>query len=306
MTESRAPTAPQEPRFHRSADGLQLHLRHYAGPTVSAPTVLCLHGLMRNARDFEDLAPRLQARYRVLAPDLRGRGLSDRDPAPQNYQVAVYLQDLEPVFAEAAAQGPYAIVGTSLGGILAMLHAAGRPAGLAGIVLNDVGPALDPAGVERIKGYAGRSPPPRDWPEAIAQVRAAYEVAWPGLPAERWARLARRSYVEDSSGALRAAADPAIGDAMRAAPATPLDLWAQWASLADLPVLALRGALSDLLSPAILERMLALKGDLETRVIANRGHVPLLDEPQSLEAIERFLERAFGAARAATCATAPA
>lgn len=295
-----------ESRFYRSVDGLRLHARHYPGPTASAPTVLCLHGLMRNARDFEDLAPRLQARHRVLAPDLRGRGLSDRDPAPEHYQAAVYLRDLEPLLAEAAARGPYAIVGTSLGGILAMLHAASRPARLAGIVLNDVGPALDPVGVERIKGYAGRSPPPRDWPEAVAQLRAAYEVAWPDLPPDRWARLARRSYVEDPPGSLRVTADPAIGDAMRAAPATPLDLWAQWGSLGGLPVLALRGARSDLLSPAILDRMRALKGDLETRVIANRGHVPLLDEPESLEAIERFLERVLGAPPPATCATVPA
>ena len=295
-----------ESRFLRAADRLRLHVRHYPGPRPAAPTVLCLHGLMRNARDFEDLAPRLQARYRVLVPDLRGRGLSDRDPAPENYQVPVYLEDLRPIFAEAAEHGPYAIIGTSLGGILAMVHAASRPARLAGIVLNDIGPALNPAGVERIKGYAGRSPPPRDWPEAIAQMREAYAVAWPDLPPDRWERLARRSYIEDAPGALRAAADPAIGEAMRAAPAAPLDLWMQWQALADLPVLALRGALSDLLSPAILERMLELKHDLEIRVVANRGHVPLIDEPESLHAIERFLERAFGAPRAAICATAPA
>ncbi len=295
-----------ESQFHRSADNLRLHVRQYPGPNPTAPTVLCLHGLMRNACDFEDLAVHLQARYRILAPDLRGRGLSDRDPRPQNYQPPVYLEDLRPIFAEAAEHGPYAIIGTSLGGILAMVHAASRPARLAGIVLNDIGPALDPAGVERIKGYAGRSPPPRDWPEAIAQMRAAYAVAWPDLPPDRWERLARRSYIEDAPGALRAAADPAIGEAMRAAPAAPLDLWMQWQALADLPVLALRGALSDLLSPAILERMLELKHDLEIRVVANRGHVPLLDEPESLHAIERFLERAFGAPRAAICATAPA
>ncbi len=295
-----------ESQFHRSADNLRLHVRQYPGPNPTAPTVLCLHGLMRNARDFEDLAVHLQARYRILAPDLRGRGLSDRDPRPQNYQPPVYLEDLRPIFAEAAEHGPYAIIGTSLGGILAMVHAASRPARLAGIVLNDIGPALDPAGVERIKGYAGRSPPPRDWPEAIAQMRAAYAVAWPDLPPDRWERLARRSYVEDAPGALRAAADPAIGEAMRAAPAAALDLWTQWRVLADLPVLVLRGELSDLLSPAILDRMRDLKRDLATQVVANRGHVPLLDEPESLHAIDRFLERAFGAMRAATCATAPA
>lgn len=295
-----------ESRFYRSADHLRLHVRDYPGPEPAAPTVLCLHGLMRNSRDFEDLAPRLQARYRILAPDLRGRGLSDRDPAPGNYQVPVYLKDLEPLFAEATERAPYAIIGTSLGGILAMVHATSRPPGLAGIVLNDIGPELDPSGVERIKGYAGRSPAPIDWPEAVAQVRATYEVAWPGLPPDRWDRIARRSFVEDAQGRLLSAADPAIGDAMRAAPSAPLDLWMQWRALGDLPVLALRGESSDLLSPAILDRMVALKRDLETQVVANRGHVPMLDEPESLQAISRFLERAFGGSRAITCATAPA
>lgn len=293
-----------ESRFHAAADGLRLHARVYAA-SAAAPTVLCLHGLMRNARDFEDLAPRLQARYRVVVPDLRGRGLSDRDPTPANYQPAVYLRDLEPLFVEAAGRGRYAIIGTSLGGILAMLHAAARPANLAGIVLNDVGPALDPAGVERIKGYAGRSSPPHDWPEAIAQTRATYEIAWPGLSSARWEALAKRAHAEDPAGGLRPLADPAIGEAMRAAPAGPMDLWTQWRMLADLPVLALRGESSDLLSPAILARMRALKGDLEMQVVADRGHVPLLDEPEALHAIDRFLERAFGAPRSATCATAP-
>ena len=294
-----------ESRFYAAADGLRLHARVYEAP-AAAPTVLCLHGLMRNARDFEDLAPRLQGRHRVVVPDLRGRGLSDRDPTPANYQPAVYLRDLAPLFAEAARRGRYAIIGTSLGGILAMLHAAARPEGLAGIVLNDIGPALDPAGVERIRGYAGRSPPPQDWIEATAQTRATYEPAWPGLSAARWEALAKRAYSEGPAGSLRPAADPAIGAAMRASSAAPLDLWTQWQMLVDLPVLALRGELSDLLSPSILERMLALKGDLETQVVADRGHVPLLDEPESLHAIDRFLGRAFSAPSPPTCATAPA
>ena len=287
------PQVAEESRFYRSAEGLRLHARIYAGPSATAPTVLCLHGLMRNGRDFEDLAAHLQPRYRLIVPDLRGRGLSDRDPQPQRYQPAVYLRDLAPLFAEAAERGPYAVVGTSLGGLLAMLHAAARNPRLAGIVLNDIGPALDPAGIERIKGYAGRSPPPRDWAEAIAQTRAAYEIAWPDLPDSRWDALARRAYFEDAAGGLRAAADPAIGAAMRAASDAPLDLWESWRNLGDLPVLAIRGALSDLLSPAILARMRALKSDLETVEVADRGHVPLLDETVAANAIDRFLERVF-------------
>ena len=290
--------------FHAAEDGLRLHARIYEGPAPDAPTVLCLHGLTRNARDFEDLAPHLQARYRIVAPDLRGRGLSDRDPTPQNYQSAVYLRDLGPLLADAATRGRFAILGTSLGGILAMLVASARPPGLAAIVLNDVGPALHPAGVERIKGYAGRLPPPRDWGEAVEQTRATYGAAWPTVPESRWAELARRGYRENEAGVPQADADPAIGAAMRAAGAAPLDLWDAWRSLGALPVLVLRGALSDLLSEEILARMHASKPDLRSLVVADRGHVPLLDEPECLDAIDRFLGDAFGAAP--TCATTSA
>ena len=276
-----------------SADGLVLHLRDYAGPAAAAPMVLCLHGLMRNGRDFEDLAPRLRARFRVIVPDLRGRGLSDRDPNPQNYQPTVYLRDLLKILAETNGAAKIAIVGTSLGGILAMMLAHSRPALVAGIILNDVGPELDPNGVERIKGYAGRAAPVRDWAEAVAQTQAVYGTVWPETAAQRWAALARRGYREDAAGIPHADADPLIGEAMRSAPAAAPDLWPLWARLADLPILAIRGALSDILSVQTFERMRAEKPDLEQITVANRGHVPLLDEPECTAAIDAFLGRLF-------------
>ena len=175
--------------------------------TAARPTVLCLHGLTRNSRDFEDLAPHLQRRYRVVVPDLRGRGFSARDPHLQNYQPAIYLQDILALLA--AVDAPrVAVVGTSLGGMLAMMLAFSHPARIAGIVLNDVGPEIDPAGIERIKQYAGRLPPARTWDEAVAQTRAVYGDAWPGLAPDRWAAFARRSYREDAAGTVEIDADP--------------------------------------------------------------------------------------------------
>jgi pimeloyl-ACP methyl ester carboxylesterase len=274
----------------QSHDGLRLHARVYETPDRSASTVLCLHGLTRNSRDFEDLAPHLQRRYRVVVPDLRGRGFSARDPHLQNYQPAIYMQDILALLAVVEAPRA-AVIGTSLGGMLAMMLALSHPARIAGIVLNDVGPEIDPAGVERIKQYAGRLPPARTWEEAIAQTRAVYGDAWPGLAPDRWAALARRSYREDAAGMVEIDADPKIGDALRAAPAAALDLWPLWKALREVPTLAIRGALSDILSAPTLSRMKAENPDLQSLEVADRGHVPLLDEPECIAAVDVFLSK---------------
>ena len=274
----------------RSQDGLRLYARVYEGAPKLAPTVLCLHGLTRNSRDFEDLAPHLQPRYRVVVPDLRGRGFSARDPQPQNYQPMIYLQDLLALLGNIDAP-QVAVVGTSLGGMLAMMLGASHRTRIAGIVLNDVGPEIDPVGIERIKQYAGRLPPARTWNEAVEQTRAVYGSAWPDLPQERWPALARRGYREAASGVVELDADPNIGEALRAAPAATLDLWALWQALRDLPTLAIRGAHSDILSAATFARMKADNPRLQQLEVANRGHVPLLDEPGCIEVLDAFLAR---------------
>jgi pimeloyl-ACP methyl ester carboxylesterase len=275
--------------FVRSNDQLRLYVRSYAGPGA-APAVLCLHGLTRNSRDFEDLAPHLQQRYRVIVPDLRGRGLSDRDPDPAHYQPAQYLQDLVALLPQLGV-ARCAVIGTSLGGLLALMLVATQPAQVAGIVLNDIGPEIDPVGAERIRGYAGRMAPVANWAEAVAQTRATYETVWPGLDAAWWLRLARRGYREDKAGVPRIDADPLIGEAFRNAPRTAVDLWPLWQAAAHTPVLAIRGEHSDILSRATLARMHAEKPDLESLEIAQRGHVPLLDEPGCVERIDAFLAR---------------
>ena len=282
-------TAWQE-RYFESSDGLSLYYRDYhpAEESDRLP-VLCLPGLTRNSRDFEALALRLQrAGRRVLTPDLRGRGRSQHDPDWSNYQPTTYLGDLAALQAAAGAER-VVVVGTSLGGILAMLIAATRPAAIAAAVLNDVGPEIAPEGLQRIAQYVGRHIPVGSWEEAAAQARATYGLALPDLTDAQWLAFARRSYVE-VDGVPRLDMDPMIGEAVRAAPsgAAP-DLWPVYGALRPLPALAVRGELSDVLSEATFERMALEKPDLRRVTVARRGHPPLLDEPECVTAIDEFL-----------------
>jgi pimeloyl-ACP methyl ester carboxylesterase len=284
----------------QSHDGLRLYARVYeptagagraAGSVASgdgAPTVLCLHGLTRNSRDFEDLAPHLQRRYRVIVPDLRGRGFSARDPNVQNYQPGIYVRDILALLG--AVNAPrMAVIGTSLGGMLAMMLGYSHPDRIAGIVLNDIGPEIDPVGIERIKQYAGRLPAPGTWNEAAAQTRTVYGEAWPGLAPDRWASLARRGYRENPAAVVEVDVDPGIGEALRAAPAAVLDLWPLWKALRKMPMLAIRGGRSDILSAATFARMKSENPDVQQLEVPDRGHVPLLDEPECIAAVDAFL-----------------
>ncbi|QDH68708.1 alpha/beta fold hydrolase [Marilutibacter alkalisoli] len=271
--------------FHSTADGLRLYRREYGA--ADAPAVLCLPGLTRNCRDFDTLARRLSARYRVIAPDLRGRGRSDHDPNWHNYQPQIYAADLLQLLAT-LAPGPVAVIGTSLGGLVGMLMAAAQPGLVRGLVLNDIGPEVAPEGVRRIQGYVGQQTPARDWEEAIAQTRQIYGAAYPDFDDAQWADFARLGYREDADGVPRADYDPEIRRAAQAVTAAP-DLWPLFAALAPVPMLVLRGAHSDILAPATLQRMQESHPDLRSAVIPGRGHAPTLDEPESVTAIERFL-----------------
>ena len=274
-----------------SQEGLRLFSRVYAGPSAGAAVVVCLHGLMRNSRDFEDLAPHLAARYRVIVPDVRGRGFSARDPNFNNYEIPVYLNDLL-LLLTGLGVGRARIIGTSMGGLMAMVLGVMQPQLVAGIVLNDVGAELDPQGLERIRGYAGKSAPVRSWEEAVAEVRSIYGPVWPGLSDERWQRIARLSYRANAQGVPEADADPLIAEPFRDPKTGAPNLWPLWGALAKVPILAIRGAHSDILNAATLARMQHEKPDLEVLEVANRGHAPMLDEPECLAAIDEFLARA--------------
>ena len=274
-----------------SQEGLRLFSRVYAGPSAGAAVVVCLHGLMRNSRDFEDLAPHLAARYRVIVPDVRGRGFSARDPNFNNYEIPVYLNDLLLLLTGLGVRRAR-IIGTSMGGLMAMVLGVMQPQLVAGIVLNDVGAELDPQGLERIRGYAGKSAPVRSWEEAVADVRGIYGSVWPGLSDERWQRIARLSYRASAQGVPEADADPLIAEPFRDPKTGAPNLWPLWGALAKVPILAIRGAHSDILNAATLARMQHEKPDLEVLEVANRGHAPMLDEPECLAAIDEFLARA--------------
>ena len=279
-------------RFFRSGDGLQLFYRDFAplAPTTKLP-VLCLPGLTRNSRDFTHVAERVRRDRRVLCADLRGRGRSQHDPAWENYHPGTYLADLGLLLQDAGVVR-CVLLGTSLGGILSMLLAAMNPNLVAAVILNDVGPEVAPEGLARIAAYVGRHAPPASWDEAVATVRATYEIGMPGLTHEEWVTHTRRSY-SDVGGVPRLDMDPMIGEAVRSAPsAAAPDLWSLFAALRPVPTLALRGATSDILAVTTFDRMLREKPDLVRVEVPQRGHTPMLDEPVSVAAIDEFLARA--------------
>ena len=270
-----------------SADGLDLFYREF-GDTDNDRPVVCLPGLTRNSRDFESLAEHLAPAYRVLCPDLRGRGYSAHDPEWRNYHPATYVADTWRLL-DALEIERCAIIGTSLGGLMAMLMAGESPQRLAGVVLNDIGCEVAPAGLERIVGYVGALPPVGNWQEAAAQAREVNGVAAPDLDDADWLAFARRIYREDGQGVPRLDMDPNIGRALVEVGGTLADPWELFDGM-RMPVLEIRGALSDVLTTDILEKMRARKPALQVVEIANRGHAPLLDEPDALTAIDAFLD----------------
>ncbi len=276
-------------RTFTNRDGLALYYREYAGPgDATLPPALCVPGLTRNHRDFDDLAPRLATKRRVLCPDLRGRGRSAYDPRPERYVPPTYAQDLVELLDVAGAPR-VAVVGTSLGGLLAMLLAAMHAERIDRIVLNDVGPEIDPKGLARIQGYVGKSQPITSWEEAGAAAKAIYGLAMPDLDDEDWIAQAKRGSARDADGTIRPDYDPRISEAAGDAASAAPDLWPIWGALAAIPTLVLRGETSDILSEATLDRMAREKPDLVRVTVPGRGHAPLLDEPVSRAALEEFL-----------------
>lgn len=279
--------------FFPLEDGLLMAYRDVAAQgSETGPPVVCMHGLTRNHADFEDLIPHLTALgRRVIAPTVRGRGRSSYDPQPQRYAPMTYAGDVLALLDSLGVRKPVAI-GTSMGGIMAMIMAAIRPGCWSGVVLNDVGPELDPAGLTRIASYVGKSGPFADWAEAEAACTAIGVSAFPDADAAFWAAFARRTCRAEPEGRVVFDYDPAIAVAF-AQPdgAAPPDLWPLYGALAGAPVLIVRGALSDLLAPATVARMVAAISDAAAVEIPRVGHAPFLTEDVSLSALRAFLGR---------------
>jgi pimeloyl-ACP methyl ester carboxylesterase len=273
----------------RSQDDLELYWRDYGDPASPSMPVLCLSGLTRNSRDFHLLARDLARERRVIAPDYRGRGRSQRDPDWRRYRPETYLADILDLLTVTGVHR-VVVIGTSMGGLLAMGLAAFRPTVLAGAVLNDVGPEIAGPGYRRILDYIGADRPEADWPGAIAELKRIFPTLSLNTEA-KWLRMANATYRRGADGKLHFDWDVAlVRNLLGKAGAVP-DLWGLFRGFGQRPVLALRGALSDVLSEATFGRMAEVKPDLVRVSVPGVGHVPALDEPEALEAIHEFIAR---------------
>lgn len=282
-----------EDRFWSSRDGLKLHFRDYAGPGKAGDgkrvPVLCLHGLTRNARDFDVLAPRLAKERRVICPDMRGRGDSDYAKDSASYTPVQYCEDVLALLEQEGIER-FVAIGTSLGGLMTMGLATVIADRIAGVVINDVGPRLEPAGLARIKDYVGQGRSYPTWVHAARGIEAAQGASHPGQPLDFWIGMVKRIMTLTSNGRIvfdydMKIAEPFLDFDVENQP----DLWPAWEAFADRPVLIVRGALSDLLSEATLSEMLRRLPAAKAVTLPNVGHAPTLDEPKAVEAIERLL-----------------
>lgn len=274
-------------------DGLALAARDYP-PLKDAGRlpVVCLHGLTRNAKDFDTLARGLAERgHRVVVPDMRGRGCSSFDPEPMRYMPATYASDVVALL-DTLGIARAIFIGTSMGGIITLLLAALRPSLVAAAVLNDVGPEAAPEGLARIAAYAGKPATIDNWDDACRYVRDINAAAFPRFGDEDWQAFARRTFAQDDQGNPRFDYDPAIAVPIQAGKlkADPEMAWVLFDALCrDRPVLLLRGALSDIVSEDIAARMQARAPSLQVVQVPDVGHAPLLDEPAATAALDAFL-----------------
>ena len=285
----------------RAPDGHSLHARSYGDDRAPNPPVVCLPGLARHAGDFHDLAmaltdPEREPPRHVVAVDYRGRGKSDHDPNPENYSIPVETADLLAVLSEIGISRAV-FVGTSRGGIITMGLAASKPEMVLGAVLNDIGPVIERPGLLRIKGYVGKLGQPRDLNEAARILESLFGPQFPDLTEPDWQSWARSTW-EEAEGRLVLTYDPALARTLDPiGPESEIpDLWALFDRLKDVPLLLIRGALTDLLSEETVAGMIARHPGLELVTVPDQGHAPLL-KGDLIEAVRRFIERIEAGAR---------
>lgn len=285
--------AEYEDIYYQSGDGLRLYARDYTHSSPRA-TILCMHGLTRNSADFAGIADHLAPHYRLIVVEQRGRGNSAWDSNPSNYQPAVYVQDMFTLLDHLGLE-KVVLMGTSLGGLMSMIMVLMQPQRFSAVIMNDIGPVINPAGLERIKDYVGKSVSVSSWEDAVAQQKDVNGKEFPDFSDAQWLEFARALYRENDEGVPVLAYDPAISKPMNEAQdeAVPPDLWPAFEAMKPLPVLLIRGVLSDILAPECVAEMRSRKPDLVVAEIPARGHAPILDEPASIGAIDPFLEDAL-------------
>ncbi|SDY36189.1 alpha/beta fold hydrolase [Citreimonas salinaria] len=273
------------PHFTTS-DGIRLHYTDEG----QGRALLCLPGLTRDGRDFDFVAPHL-GDTRLIRLDYRGRGRSDWAP-PETYTVPVEARDAVELLDHLELPRA-AVLGTSRGGLIAMMLAATAKDRLAGVALNDIGPEIAEPGLDVIKAYLGRRPAQKTIREAAAR-RAEVMTGFVAVPESRWLEEAERLFVENRDG-LDLTYDPALREAVLESSAQPApDLWPLFDALKGLPLCALRGENSDLLTPETFAEMQRRRPDMIAAEIPGRGHIPFLDEPEALDALRRWLRMLDG------------
>lgn len=281
-----------EDRNWTSADGLSLYYRDYPGPDgYDEPPVLCMHGLTRNSRDFADLAAHIAETRRVIVPEMRGRGQSDYAPDSATYNPLQYVADVEKLLEEQGID-KFIAVGTSMGGLMTMLLAAAKPGRIVAVVMNDIGPEINPAGIDRITGYVGQGRSYPTWVHAARSLGDVHSVAFPDYDLDMWLEMAKRTMIVTQNGRISYDYDMAIAEPFKQpGGAAPANLWAAYEALRDVPMVLVRGELSDLLTPETVEQM-AVKNPAMTSVTVPRvGHAPTLDEPEARAAIDALLAK---------------
>ncbi|MEM9178868.1 MAG: alpha/beta hydrolase [Pseudomonadota bacterium] len=282
---------PEDIHF-KSRDGLSLFAKSY-GDQTAALTVLCMHGLTRNHKDFEPMIAGLSGPHRYIAVDVRGRGRSQHDPDPTRYTPPVYAEDMG-VLLDTLKIEKAALIGTSMGGLMAMIMMHTMPDRILGTVLNDVGPVVDPAGLARIAGYVGEVEALPDWDAAANAVAKAQRDVFPDFGPEDWQAFASRAYRETDTGAVILDYDPAISRAIadtKPTFKTRFAMWRLFTKMKKRPLLVTRGERSDVLHPSTAARMMKRHTSAKLVTIPGVGHAPLLNEPQALTAIEAFLSQ---------------
>jgi len=286
-----APAPDRLSRFVAARDGLRLHFLDFQPQRETRAPVVCLPGLARSAEDFDPIARRLAAQgHRVLALDYRGRGLSDWDPDWSHYDLDVEQDDILAVLADAGVARAV-FIGTSRGGIHTMRLAHARPGLVLGAVMNDIGPKIEVDGLVRIKSYVGRLPPLNSLDDAIGLMRLAAGAYFSGVGAQEWEIYARQTFVEkDGKVVLRY--DPQLShtlDTVAPDMQSPT-FWDEFAALARVPVLAIRGATSDILSVETVHEMARRHPGLEQLTVEGQGHAPLLLDEPTISRIVGFVD----------------
>lgn len=274
--------------YFQSEDGLKLYARDYNYPRVGH-TILCLHGLTRNSADFSDFCAAMYPNHRFIVPDQRGRGLSDYDQQTKNYNPSIYVRDMFTLLDLLSIE-KVLVVGTSMGGLMAMMMAAMQPERFTALVLNDVGPEVDQKGLDRIKEYAGNDPSFSSWDEAVAYFKKLNMFIFPNYTDEQWFGFTENLCVE-KQGVPVVAYDSGIMEPIIRAKvnAVPPDLWAIYSAASNIPICVVRGELSDILSRECVLKMKARKPDLHTVEVANVGHAPMLNEVEVLAELNAFI-----------------